>query len=840
MFQKARSNICNAGSVQQQRPQNHAQLSQNNTSGFAQFSGPQPLIMHRTKQMSHGISGEDSRCAHQSSTAPSSHVLLTSPNRCLGRESTRVNVPLANLSSDEDYGDDVFEFQPETPSQQLTTTLPSSVISWPESHYNLTPKEIVSSSSSSGTHIEGRGPITLTRGNPLTAQDDSEMDLLARHDSSISLRSTATDGKHSSSTVDVFKKNRAPRKLPWMKDSLTSALRPGSTALSQRPLSTAAAAKEDDEEEEERVLLPGNTSINLGKDPTKMTQSAMKAARAAVKSRGNAKKRSAEAISNNEVSPTELARVFLSTEQRGVIDMLKHGKSVFFTGSAGTGKSVLLRSAIQELKLLHRHPEAVAVTASTGLAACNIGGITLHSFAGVGLGAGSAEELVKNIKKVKKNVVRWTKTKVLVIDEVSMIDADFFDKLEHIARKLKGVDKAWGGIQLVVTGDFFQLPPVSKDGSMKFAFQAQKWKALDATIQLKTVFRQKDEEFIIMLNEMRTGVMSSKTIELFKKLQRKVEYKDGLFPTELFPKRDEVDKANKLQLASLPGPIRTYDAVDSGALSHLKSCMATEKLEIKKGAQVMLIKNRDDGLVNGSLGVVIGFMDTRTYTFANEDGTFDGDGTDNGNDKENDHLWSKSEMELMRHTPAGERKELMMTEIQKARSAAAEKWPVVRFQSPNGGQDCTQLMTPETWKYELNNQVLASRRQVPLILSYAISIHKSQGQTLERVKVNLQNIFESGQAYVALSRAVSRDRLEIQGFNAKKVMVHDRVAGFYRNLADAPDAIQQHNKRFKTESTRKTLSDKENEDIPMKTQQIFSQIRKDPIQAFMRGRNNKF
>lgn len=190
------------------------------------------------------------------------------------------------------------------------------------------------------------------------------------------------------------------------------------------------------------------------------------------------------------------ANIFLSAEQSNVLELVtQHKKSVFFTGSAGTGKSVLMRAIIAELrKVYKREPDRVAVTASTGLAACNIGGVTLHSFGGIGLGKEPVPDLVKKIMRNQKAKNRWLRTKVLVVDEVSMVDGELFDKLEGIARFIRKNGRPFGGIQLVVTGDFFQLPPVPDYGKqVKFAFDADTWStSIHHTIGLTEVFRQRD------------------------------------------------------------------------------------------------------------------------------------------------------------------------------------------------------------------------------------------------------------------------------------------------------------------------------------------------------------
>ena len=191
-----------------------------------------------------------------------------------------------------------------------------------------------------------------------------------------------------------------------------------------------------------------------------------------------------------------LEKVFLSDEQKSVLDLVSaKEKSVFFTGSAGTGKSVLLREIINSLRIKwKREPDRVAVTASTGLAACNVGGVTLHSFAGIGLGKEAVPELVRKIKRNQKAKLRWIRTKVLIIDEISMVDGDLFDKLESIARAIRNNGRPFGGIQIVITGDFFQLPPVPDYGKVsKFSFDAATWNtSIEHTIGLTQVFRQKD------------------------------------------------------------------------------------------------------------------------------------------------------------------------------------------------------------------------------------------------------------------------------------------------------------------------------------------------------------
>lgn len=211
-----------------------------------------------------------------------------------------------------------------------------------------------------------------------------------------------------------------------------------------------------------------------------------------------------QAVKSHMVKQSAIA---LSKEQEVVKELVcDKGKSVFFTGPAGTGKSVLMRAIIAQLKKKYaRDPDRLAVTASTGLAACNIGGMTLHSFSGIGLGKDDVATLVKKIRRNPKAKNRWLRTKILVIDEISMVDGDLFDKLSQVGRTLRNNGRPWGGIQLVITGDFFQLPPVPDYNTRdtKFAFEAATWNtSIDHTIGLTEVFRQKDPGVSQILDQL--------------------------------------------------------------------------------------------------------------------------------------------------------------------------------------------------------------------------------------------------------------------------------------------------------------------------------------------------
>lgn len=487
----------------------------------------------------------------------------------------------------------------------------------------------------------------------------------------------------------------------------------------------------------------------------------------------------------------------LTAEQRRVFDMIvKERKNVFFTGAAGTGKSVLLRKVIRELKHMRRKwkNHGVAVTASTGLAACNIGGCTLHSFAGVGLGKEPVEVLVKRVRRNRSAMDRWRTTKVLIIDEVSMIDSELFDKLEKVAREVRRSPALFGGIQIVVTGDFFQLPPVvASDGreiDLPFCFSAACWNdVLDATVVLKQVHRQKDPRLSTMLNEMRQGKMSQNTIDAFHKLSRPLQTPDGISATHLYPRRYEVEQFNRQRLTQLQTPSLHFKAADvSNVPDHLQSMyncnnlMAVEDLELKVGAQVMMIKNFDSQLVNGTLGKVVGFMDAQTFKLVEKYGDSDCLSTQEVMEQcdhgfEFDSVMDSQTVREMHSDPLY-RKWCQLKETQ----TPLKLYPYVRFHFSDG-QTRDHMILPEKWELEdTEGNIMCSREQIPLILAWALSIHKSQGQTLQWVHVDLTKTFEKGQAYVAVSRATSLEGLQVQGFRPQRVMVHDRVVDFYNNL----------------------------------------------------------
>ncbi|KAJ2905168.1 putative dna repair and recombination protein pif1 protein [Zalerion maritima] len=534
---------------------------------------------------------------------------------------------------------------------------------------------------------------------------------------------------------------------------------------------------------------PWNQTYSAVKDQKRQHKNLTQKKKSGTGSTENVEEMKAADVKTSRASNKTLknAPFSLSQEQAHVLDLvINNNQSVFFTGPAGTGKSVLMRAIISELKKKWlRDPERLGVTASTGLAACNIGGMTLHSFSGIGLGKDDAPTLVKKIRRNPKAKQRWLRTRTLIIDEISMVDGDLFDKLSYIGRTLRNNGRPWGGIQLVITGDFFQLPPVPEsfggNRGVKFSFQSATWTtSIDHTIGLTEVFRQKDHDFAQMLNEMRLGKISERTISTFKSMSRDIHFDDGIEMTELFPTRAEVDNSNKKRLQALDGQTYPYDAQDSGQTDQtlreklLSNMMAPKSLELKKGAQVMLIKNIDETLVNGSIGKIVDFSTEDEFSVMCRDPT-DSDGEaaeDWGLDGR-----AKSRIAAFR------------ADLSNADTRSKNiKYPIVEFGSLDGTSRRIFVL-PEDWKVELpNGEVQASRKQLPLILAWALSIHKAQGQTLDRVKVNLRKIFEKGQAYVALSRATTQHGLQVIGFEKHKVMAHADVIRFYKQLYSAEQA----------------------------------------------------
>lgn len=465
-----------------------------------------------------------------------------------------------------------------------------------------------------------------------------------------------------------------------------------------------------------------------------------------------------------QVKPATLSKVqpTLSKEQLSIIKAALSGESVFFTGSAGTGKSFVLRMLVKALKKKYAVPNSVFVTAPTGIAACNVGGITLHSFAGVGLGKGSAHFLAESILKHDAKAANWQQCKVLVIDEVSMLDGHFMDKLDVIGQRVRGEPELpFGGIQLILCGDFYQLPPVHVDNGACFAFESKVWKsAVTQAFELTQVYRQQDPVFVKCLNELRRGTLSEETTRVLLATSSNsltdTNSEQTIIPTTLYSHNVDVDHENHARLEELSGACITYkarDTVSSKAMQRMMDKMpAPNSLQLKIGAQVILTKNIscDMGLANGTRGVVVDFQVIPT---------------------DNPYL-IKSKLTAS-HTDTTYRVD-----------SAYCKMPVVQFLLPHG-KALKKRIGPEKWTVEDGSKVIGERMQLPLRLAWALSIHKSQGMTIGLLETNVGRCFDYGQCYVALSRAVSLEQLCVKDFDTKRVRVHPKVAKFHSTISSA-------------------------------------------------------
>lgn len=434
-------------------------------------------------------------------------------------------------------------------------------------------------------------------------------------------------------------------------------------------------------------------------------------------------------------------RIQWTEEQKSVLSAVTQGSSVFITGSAGTGKTKLLTEVVKLLSKLHTKSK-VFVTASTGVAAFAIKGQTLHSFGGIPYTTiDDPEKLLDKIRFNKKASSRWKKVEALVIDEISMVDARLFDNLEFVAKKLKCLEETWGGIQLVVVGDFCQLPPIpTKDNysrDVKYAFEADCWNdSFDLQIELTRIFRQSDPRFIELLQCIRMGEIDRVDLSF---LENNCSEGGDYDPSavQLYPLNERVKKVNEEKLRSLRKDVVWYRAVDGGGdpwKRQLGKGIAPDEISICEGARVMLVKNLHPwkGLVNGATGTVL------TFVKAAEIG---------------DVCFEK----LL---------------------------PVVKFDS---GKVLT--IEPAEWRVMDGDDVVAWRKQIPLILAWAISIHKCQGMTLDKAFIDLSGAFGCGMVYTALSRVRSLDDLRLSGFTPSKIQADNKVTKFYRNLA-----LQRNNK----------------------------------------------
>lgn len=428
--------------------------------------------------------------------------------------------------------------------------------------------------------------------------------------------------------------------------------------------------------------------------------------------------------------------------QQEALAILKTGVNVFLTGEPGAGKTHVVNEYVRYLRERGVDP---AITASTGIAATHIGGMTIHSWSGIGVRRYMDKRELQEVAGKQLVSRRIKKASVLVIDEVSMLSPEMLDALDAICRIARKSADPFGGIQVVVVGDFFQLPPVVRseerragpsllsDSPAVFAYGASAWVRSDPTVcYLTEQHRQDDETFLLLLSAIRRNTFGSAHLEHVRKrkIERHMVPRDA---TKLFSHNADVDRVNDMMLKKLPGAERRFTMTGNGnktlVTSLKKGCLSPEELLLKNGAVVMFTRNNmGEGYVNGTLGVVECF------------------GEHSGQ-------------------------------------------PVVRLK--NGKKIEVE---PADWAYEENGAVRAKITQVPLRLAWAITVHKSQGMSLDEAVMDLSGVFEFGQGYVALSRVRRLSGLHILGWNEKTFKVHPEILAIderFRELSEmAVGALQ--------------------------------------------------
>ncbi len=409
--------------------------------------------------------------------------------------------------------------------------------------------------------------------------------------------------------------------------------------------------------------------------------------------------------------------------QEQALKIMKTGVNIYLTGSAGSGKTYLLN---QYISYLQDHDIAVAVTASTGIAATHMNGMTIHGWSGIGVRNIMREKELEQLEEKKYLWKRFDKARVLIIDEVSMLHGFQFDMIEKVCRRFKRSSKPFGGLQVILSGDFFQIPPVEKSkkptdelnyGEAKetsyksgMVYESEAWKILNPAIcYLSEQHRQDDDTLTEILNNIRSNNLDEKHYEeLDKCINRNLS---GIKATKLYTHNVNVDNENELELSHIEGKEMIYQMTSKGhdiIVDILKkSCLAYEQLKLKVGAEVMCIKNNfDKGYVNGSRGKISGFEKETNY-------------------------------------------------------------PIVELYNGN-----RVTITPELWAIEEDGREKASITQFPLRLAWAITIHKSQGMSLDNAEIDLRRTFTYGMGYVALSRVRTLSGISLVGFTKESLLVN--------------------------------------------------------------------
>ncbi|WP_372402975.1 AAA family ATPase [Acinetobacter piscicola] len=420
-------------------------------------------------------------------------------------------------------------------------------------------------------------------------------------------------------------------------------------------------------------------------------------------------------------------------KQETALKLMKIGENVFLTGSAGAGKTYTLNQYINYLKA---RKVPVAITASTGIAATHMNGMTIHTWAGIGIKDVLSDEDLKRMKERKYLKEHLENAQVLIIDEISMLHAKQLNLVNQVLKYFKESDEAFGGIQVIAAGDFFQLPPVGKNDEKnrdKFCFMSNAWvEAKFRVCYLTEQHRQDDSALNDVLNAIRAQNIQPQHLQALHNTRNQ---NIGDTYTRLYTHNMDVDNINYKHLNEISGKEYQFVAVADGnekLIETLKSSVrAPDELTLKKHAKVMFVKNNFDmGYINGSLGEVVGF-------------------------EEDDELGLLPKVKLTDGT--------------------------------------TLLVEPETWSVDNDaGKTIASLQQVPLRLAWAITIHKSQGMTLEAAEINLSHTFEKGQGYVALSRLKSIEGLRLLGFNEQALELDSLAIKADRRFQELSTEAEQH------------------------------------------------
>lgn len=399
-------------------------------------------------------------------------------------------------------------------------------------------------------------------------------------------------------------------------------------------------------------------------------------------------------------------------DQELALCILLSGHSALVTGAAGTGKTYLLNNFITQARAMGKK---VSVTATTGLAATHLNGSTIHAWSGIGIHDELPSGFFERLSKTRRDTI--AKTDILIIDEISMLHDFRLDMVDVVCRTVRSNNKPFGGIQVVMSGDFFQLPPVQRGGSVDggFVVYANVWQEVQPVIiYLQQQYRQNDEELLGILNALRADDIRRRHAEML--LARTNAAPPDIDITELHTTNIDVDAINQDRLQDIDGEEFSYGQTTTGSKVYVdslrRSVLAPEILTLKKGALVMAVKNaQDKSYANGSIGVVVDFEPQTNY-------------------------------------------------------------PIVAFR--NGRE---LLMTPDVWELRDGETKRASISQIPLRLAWAITVHKSQGMTLDAAKIDLRKAFVPGMGYVALSRVRNLEHLYLYGINQMALQISsDAVA----------------------------------------------------------------